>query len=93
MDLRDVIIRPIISEKSTLLREDNKYVFEVDRRANKTQIRQAVEALFDVKVEKVSTVSLPGKLVRRGRTEGYTKARKKAIVKGPGNTIEMFESL
>ena len=94
MDQRDVIIRPIISEKSTLLREDNKYVFEVDRRANKTQIRQAVEALFDVKVEKVSTVSLPGKLVRRGRTEGYTKARKKAIVKlAPGNTIEMFESL
>ncbi|MCK9221831.1 MAG: 50S ribosomal protein L23 [Limnochordia bacterium] len=94
MELRNVIIRPVVSEKSTLLREQNKYVFEVDRRANKTQIRQAVEALFDVEVENINTLNVPGKLVRRGRTEGYTKAWKKAIVKlSPGSTIDIFESL
>ncbi|MBX5435856.1 MAG: 50S ribosomal protein L23 [Alicyclobacillaceae bacterium] len=80
MDPRDVIRRPIITESSTEMMEQRKYVFEVDKRANKVEIRQAVEKLFGVKVEKVNTMRVPGKQKRVGRFVGQTPERKKAIV-------------
>lgn len=92
MDPRDLIKRPIITERSTELMEDGKYVFEVDKRANKTEIGQAVEKLFGVKVEKVNTLRAPGKKKRVGRFVGYTSERKKAIVKlaKDSKPIEIF---
>ena len=62
MDARDVLIRPVVTEKSTDLLSQNKYTFIVDMRANKTQIKQAVEEVFKVKVDKVNTMRVPGKL-------------------------------
>ena len=91
MDARDILIRPLITERGTDLMQDNKFVFVVDKRANKIQIAQAVKEIFNVKVEKVNTVNVKGKTVRRGRTEGKRKSYKKAIVKlAPGETIEFF---
>jgi large subunit ribosomal protein L23 len=80
MDPRDLIKRPVITEESTELMEQGKYVFEVDKRANKTEIRQAVEKLFGVKVAKVNTIRVPSKQKRVGRFVGRTSERKKAIV-------------
>lgn len=60
-DPRDILIKPLITEKSTVLIQDNKYTFRVDPRANKTQIKQAVESIFKVKVEKVNTINVKGK--------------------------------
>jgi large subunit ribosomal protein L23 len=93
MDARDLIKRPIITERTTELMEERKYVFEVDKRANKTEVRQAIEKLFGVKVEKVSTVKVPAKPKRVGRHFGYTSERKKAIVKltADSKPIELFE--
>lgn len=92
MDPRDLIRRPVVTEKATGLMENNMYVFEVDRRANKTEIRQAVEKLFDVKVEKVNTMIVPAKKKRVGRNTGYTSEWKKAIVKltPDSKSIEIF---
>lgn len=92
MDPRDLIKRPVITERTTDLMEQNKYVFEVDRRANKTEIRQAIERLFDVKVEQINTVRTPGKRKRVGKHVGYTQEKKKAIVKltADSNPIEIF---
>ncbi len=92
MDPRDLIKRPIITERSTALMEEGKYVFEVDRRANKTEIRQAVEKLFGVQVEKVNTLRTPGKKKRVGKYVGFTSERKKAIVKltADSKPIEIF---
>jgi large subunit ribosomal protein L23 len=78
---RDIIKRPIITERTTDLMSENKYVFEVDSKANKTAIKQAVEAIFDVKVESVSTMNVKGKPKRMGRYVGKRKDWKKAIVK------------
>ncbi|NOK86023.1 MAG: 50S ribosomal protein L23 [Chloroflexi bacterium AL-W] len=90
----EVIRRPIVTEKSSALTEDaGKYVFEVAKTANKIQIREAVELIFDVKVDKVNTLIVPPKRGRRGR-KWYmrTKAWKKAIVTLlPGQTIELFD--
>ncbi|QQE78530.1 50S ribosomal protein L23 [Alicyclobacillus sp. SO9] len=80
MDPRDLIKRPVITERSSDLMEQNKYVFEVDRRGNKTEIRQAIEKIFDVKVAKVNTIRVPGKLKRVGKNVGRTSERKKAVV-------------
>jgi large subunit ribosomal protein L23 len=93
MDPRDLIKRPIITERSTELMEQRKYVFEVDRRANKVEIRQAIEKLFGVKVESVNTMNVPAKRKRVGRYEGYTPAWKKAIVKltEDSKPIELFD--
>jgi len=93
MDARDLVRRPVITERATELMEQGKYVFEVDRRANKTEIRQAIEKLFGVKVEKVSTLRVPGKRKRVGKHVGYTSAWKKAIVKltADSKPIEIFE--
>lgn len=90
----EIIIRPIISERSMDLVEENKYAFFVDRRANKVEIKKAVEELFDVDVTAVNTVNIPGKKKRLGRSEGRTPDRKKAIVTlQAGDKIEIFEGL
>lgn len=92
MDARDVIKRPIITEASMYAMDDKKYTFEVDVRANKTQVKKAVESVFDVKVEKVNIMNTPRKLKRMGRYEGYTNKRRKAIVKltEDSNDIQIF---
>ncbi|MGV3487017.1 MAG: 50S ribosomal protein L23 [Tuberibacillus sp.] len=79
-DARDVIKRPVITERSTELMVDKKYTFIVDRRANKSEIKRAVEEIFGVKVAKVNTMNYDGKFKRFGRYTGYTPKRKKAIV-------------
>ena len=95
MNAYDVIIKPIRSEKSYEGIADKKYVFVVDRRANKTQIKAEVEEIFKVKVEKVNTVNVRGKYKRQGRTEGYTSQYKKAYVQltASSKSIEFFDSL
>ena len=91
----DVIIRPIMSEKSYDGIPHKRYVFEVDKRANKIEIKQAVEKIFGVEVERVNTAHLRGKLKKQGRTQGYTPARKKAVVQltAKSRKIEFFENL
>lgn len=79
-DPRDVIKRPVITERTTGLMVDKKYTFEVDRRANKSEIKRAIEEIFDVKVSGVNTMNYKGKPKRMGRYMGYTPQRKKAIV-------------
>jgi len=80
-DPHEVIIRPIFTEKSTYLKEtENKLVVEVDRTANKIEIKNAFEELFNVKVEKVATINVKPKKKRWGRSVGYTRSMKKAII-------------
>ena len=95
MKERDIIIRPLLTEKSYSEIANKKYVFVVDKKANKTEIKLAIEKLFDVQVESVNTVNCRGKLKRMGRYEGYTPAYKKAIVqlKKDSKSIEFFDSL
>ena len=86
MNFRDVIKAPI---KSAMLRDENKYVFSVDVKANKIQIKQAIEAIFNVKVEEVHTINVKPKTKRVGRYYGTRKKVKKAVVKlKEGNSIE-----
>ena len=88
MNNYDIIFAPIITEKSASLEGNNTYVFKVDVRANKTQIKQAVESAFNVKVENVNTLNVHPKTKRVGRYTGKTNRYKKAIVKlAEGNTI------
>jgi large subunit ribosomal protein L23 len=90
----DVIIKPVLTEKSMNLQADNKYTFLVDKRANKTEIKNAIEKIFDVKVEQISTINIKGKPKRMGRFVGKTSDRKKAIVAlADGQTIKLFESM
>jgi large subunit ribosomal protein L23 len=95
MDPHQVIIRPVISEKSyNLIEVEGQYTFQVDRRANKNQIRQAIESAFDVSVAKVNTANVKSKPKRQGLTRGRTAVWKKAVVKlGPGERIELFEGV
>ena len=94
MDHSQVIIRPVVSEKSYVLAAAGKYTFRVHPDAHKTQIRQAVEALFSVGVLEVRTMSVKSKPKRRGFTSGKTRAWKKAIVQvKPGDTIPIFQAL
>jgi len=94
MDHSQVLIRPIVSEKSYVLATANKYTFRVHKDAHKTQIRQAVEALFDVHVLAVRTSSVPSKPKRRGLTSGRTREWKKAVVEvREGETIPIFQGL
>jgi large subunit ribosomal protein L23 len=91
--LYDVIVRPVVTEKSSMLSDDhNQYVFEVAPQANKIQIREAVEVIFDVDVTNVRTMIMPAKRGRRGRTwYRRTKQWKKAIVTlASGDSIELF---
>lgn len=92
---RKIIVSPLISEKGANLRVDqNKFVFRVDRKANKLQIKKAVEELFKVKVEDVTTITVHGRPKRLGRFEGRRSDWKKAIVKlKKGETIELFETV
>lgn len=93
MEARDILIRPLITERTTDLMTEGKYVFVVDKRANKIQIADAVKEVFNVKVEKVNTVNVRGKTKRMGRTAGKTASYKKAIVKlAAGETIEFFSA-
>lgn len=93
-DYRDIIIKPVVTEKSMNLLADNKYTFVVDRRANKTEIKNAIENIFSVKVENVRTMNVNGKPKRMGRFEGRTPNRKKAIVTlKPGQKIRLFEGM
>ncbi len=94
MNARDIIIKPIITEKSTMLMSEGKYTFCVPLKANKYQIRDAVEEIFDVKVESVSTMRMQGKTKRLGRYQGKRSDWKKAIVTlKEGETIEIFEGV
>lgn len=91
MDARDILIRPLVTEHTTDLMQDGKFVFVVDKRANKIQIAQAVKEIFNVTVLDVNTINVKGKIKRRGRTVGKTNSYKKAIVKlKAGETIEFF---
>ena len=92
MNARSVVIRPVISEKSYALLAANKYTFRVHPQAHKTQVRQAVEEIFGVRVLDVRTMSVKSKPKRRGWTSGKTRAWKKAVVQlHPEDTIELFE--
>jgi large subunit ribosomal protein L23 len=94
MDPTQVIIRPVLSEKTFALAEAGKYTFRVNDRAHKTQIRQAIEQLFDVKVLEVRTASVKSKPKRRGHTSGKTRSWKKAYVQvRAGDTIPIFRGL
>jgi large subunit ribosomal protein L23 len=94
MDASQVIIRPVVSEKSFVLAEIGKYTFRVHPDAHKTQIRQAIEELFDVRVRDVRTASVKSKPKRRGYTSGRSRTWKKAIVQvGEGDTIPIFQGL
>ena len=94
MNKFDVLIRPIITEKTTLLMQENKYTFQVPLTANKVEIRKAVESIFNVKVEKVATIRVLGKTKRMGRTMGKRSDYKKDIVTlKAGETIELFEGV
>ena len=90
---RDVIIRPVVSEKSYAGLEQNSYTFLVDRRANKTEIKEAVQAIWDVRVTSVNTLKRRGKVKRRGFTKGKRADEKRAIVTlAEGDAIEIFET-
>ena len=92
---REVILRPLLTEKSYATIADKKYTFVVAKDANKTEIKLEIERRFDVQVEKVNTANCHGKLKRMGRTQGYTSDYKKAVVtlKKDSKAIAFFESL
>jgi large subunit ribosomal protein L23 len=93
MNEYDIVVRPIITEKSTLLKDaGNQYIFEVQRDANKIEIKKAVEKLFKVKVVSVNVSNMEGKKKRLGRFEGKKPDWKKAVVKlSPKDKITIFE--
>ena len=95
MFAEDIIIKPLLTEKGYDGIADKKYTFIVAKKANKTQIKLAVEKLFNVDVQSVNTVNCKGKLKRMGRNQGYTPDYKKAIVqlKADSKAIEFFNSL
>jgi large subunit ribosomal protein L23 len=90
----EVLRRPVITEKNTMLVEQSKYTFEVAPQANKPQIKEAVEKAFKVKVTSVNVIHVPGKMRRAGRQRGMTSSWKKAVVTlEPGQKIELFEGV
>ena len=93
MEARDIIKRPVITERSSEVMEEKKYTFLVDTRANKTQVKHAIEEIFGVDVEKVNIMNYKGKCKRVGKFGGYTNKRRKAIVKltAESKDIELFE--
>ena len=94
MEHSQVIIRPVVSEKSYVLATANKYTFRVHKDAHKTQIKQAIEELFNVAVVGVRTSSVPSKPKRRGYTAGRTREWKKAVVQvREGESIPIFQGL
>jgi large subunit ribosomal protein L23 len=94
MNSYEILRRPVITEKNTMLTGQNKYTFEVAQEANKPQIKEAVEKAFKVKVSSVNVIHVPGKMRRAGRRRGMTSSWKKAVVTlEPGNKIELFEGV
>ena len=96
MEAHQILIRPIISEKNTMLNEQGQYVFEVDQRANKIMVRKAVEELFNVNVTAVNIMNVSGKRRRapRSRTYGMTRSLKKAVVSlVEGQRIDLFQGV
>jgi large subunit ribosomal protein L23 len=92
VNARQILIRPVVSEKSYALLAANKYTFRVHDDAHRTQVRQAVEALFDVKVARVNILKVQPKPKRRGQIKGTKQGWKKAVVQlQAGHTIEFFE--
>ena len=91
----DIIIRPLITEKTSIQKEEHNQVsFEVDRRANRVEIRRAIEKIFNVRVADVRTMQVKGKVKQRGRIVGKRKDWKKAIVNlMPGERIDFFEGV
>ena len=91
----DIIIKPVVSETSMMDAEKKKYTFKVDPRANKTQVKMAIEEIFGVEVKKVNIMNVKGKLKRMGRTQGMTASSKKAIVTltDASKEIEFFQGL
>ena len=93
MEAREIIIRPVISERAFDMQEYNRYTFEVDKRANKIEIAKAVEEIFGVTVKKVNTLNVKPKKKRVRYIAGYTRTWKKAMVTiAEGETIEIFAS-
>jgi large subunit ribosomal protein L23 len=93
MEARSIIIRPVITERSTDMMELNRYTFEVDKRASKIEIAQAIEEIFKVKVTKVNTVMVKPKPKRVRYNIGYTRSWKKAVVTlAEGDSIEIFNA-
>ena len=95
MNARDIILAPVITEKSVMAMSDKKYTFRVADGSNKIEIAKAIEEIFGVKVAKVNTISMKGKKRRMGRFEGYTSDWKKAVVTltEDSKTIEFFDGL
>ncbi len=94
MHVYEVLKRPIVTEKSGIQAEINQYTFEIDWRANKVQVKQAVETAFGVTVVAVNVMKMPGKQRRWGRILSKTPGWKKAVVTlAPGNRIELFEGV
>ena len=91
----DIIVRPIITEKSMIGATEKKYTFEVAKTAGKIEIARAVEEIFKVKVAKVNTLNVRGKYRRQGRSEGYTRSWKKAVVTltADSKKSEFFEGM
>lgn len=91
---REIIIKPVVTEKSVDLMQENKYCFKVAKDANKIEIKNAIEEIFKVTVVNVNTVNVHGKIKRMGRTQGMTASWKKAVVTlREGDSIEVFEGL
>ncbi len=94
MHLYEVLRRPLITEKNTVLQVQGKYAFEIAKESNKQQVKQAVEKAFKVKVVAVNVMTVPGKTRRIGRRQVLTQSWKKAIVTlKPGDKIELFEGV
>ena len=94
MEAREILKRPVITERSSEQMEYKKFTFYVDLRANKTQVKNAVEEIFDVKVEKVNVMNYKGKFKRTRGHAGHTNKRRKAIVtlSADSKDIELFEN-
>ena len=91
---REIIIKPVVTEKSVDLMQENKYCFKVAKDANKIEIKNAIEEIFKVTVVNVNTVNVHGKMKRMGRTQGMTASWNKAVVTlREGDSIEVFEGL
>lgn len=94
INLNEVLIRPLITEKNTMLTSLGRYSFEIDRRANKPMVKEAVEKIFKVDVTAVNVINVPPKTRRVGRSVGKTSTWKKAVVTlKPGQRIEVFEGV
>ncbi len=95
MEANDIIIKPIVTEKSMAGMPNKKYTFKIAKDANKIQVAKAVEELFKVQVDKVNTLRVRGRMRRQGKFTGYTPSWKKAVVtlKSNSKAIEFFESM